>query len=49
MNNNARKSSGLSTQRSGMPQPTTPSEEDMYNMPLDKLRELANKQLADRQ
>jgi hypothetical protein len=45
----SRKSSGLSTHRTGAPTPTAPTEADMYNMPLEKLRELANKQLAERQ
>jgi hypothetical protein len=42
-----RKSSGLSTQRrTAVPTPNGPTEEELYSMPLDKLRGLANKQLA---
>jgi len=41
------KSSGLSTQQRVPPSPTTPSEEEMYRMPLEQLRELANKQLNE--
>jgi hypothetical protein len=44
-----KKSSGVSTHRTGAPQPTAPTEEDLEKMPLHKLRELANKQLAERQ
>ena len=41
-------SSGTSTQhRSTTPPPATPSEEEMYRIPLEQLRELANKQLAE--
>lgn len=42
-----RKASGLSTQRrSAVPPPTEPTEDDMYKMPLEELRKLANQQLA---
>lgn len=41
------KSSGLSTHQRVPPSPTTPSEEEMYRMPLEQLRELANKQLNE--
>jgi hypothetical protein len=42
------KSSGISTQhRSTTPAPATPSEEEAYRMPLEQLRELANKQLRE--
>jgi len=44
-----KKSSGLSTHvRLSIPKPTEPTEEDMYRLPMDKLRELANKQLSER-
>lgn len=43
-----KKASGLSTQnRTAVPTtPAQPSEADAYNMPIEKLRELANRQLA---
>lgn len=42
-----RKASGLSTQRrSAVPPPTEPTEAELYKMPMDELRRLANKQLA---
>lgn len=44
------KSSGISTHpQITHQQPTGPTEEELNNMPLEKLRELANKQLAERQ
>lgn len=44
-----RKASGLSTQRRAVATtPATPTEDDMYNMPLDELRKRANQQLAGR-
>jgi predicted secreted protein len=45
-----KKASGLSTKnRPAVPvKSTTPSEDELYNMPLDKLQELANKQLSGR-
>ncbi len=44
------KTSGISTQSrpSAVPQNTEPSEDDAYSMPLDKLRQLSNKQMAAR-
>lgn len=44
-----RKASGLSTQRrAAVTTPATPSEDDMYKMPLDELRRRANQQLASK-
>lgn len=43
-----RKASGLSTQTRSAATPIEPTEEDMYTMPLDKLKQLANKQLGAR-
>jgi hypothetical protein len=54
MDSVTKKSSGLSTQQRGTPfrspsdQPTT-TEADMYNLPLEVLRERANKQLRERE
>ena len=45
-----RKASGLSTQRrTATPSPATPSEDELYTMPMDELRKLADQQLAERQ
>lgn len=42
-----KKASGLSTQnRTAAPKPAAPSEAEAYALPMDKLRELANSQLA---
>lgn len=45
-----KKASGISTQssRTAAPANTEPSEDDAYNMPLDKLKQLANKQMSAR-
>jgi hypothetical protein len=45
-----RKASGISTQSrpAAIPASTEPSEADAYNMPIDQLRNLANKQLSAR-
>lgn len=43
-----KKTSGISTQARPAVPPAEPSEDDAYNMPLDKLRQLANRQLAAR-
>jgi hypothetical protein len=50
MPNPIKKSSGLSTQQRTMVQrPTGPTEEELASMPLEKLRELANAQLRERE
>jgi hypothetical protein len=48
MSNPIKKSSGLSTHhRPAPPTNTEPTEVDMEKMPLEQLRQLANKQLAN--